>query len=823
MKLRFLILCMIFLSASCMAQSVFKMQTYSDDQYPKLSFNYSFVPETVHYNYQPEVRVFENGNTCQISSNTSSCPFEQLTFHFFLSNPLPNFKERDYLLEYGKKIMENNLIKVESRFHAQQGDSLMMSLPLSESVTSILDSLRFNLSIPEIINYYTQNKNDFHQNDILIFFINRAAYDDFRLLNINLPMDNSLTRPLIILIHDGIKPPRGESISNSLAFPLLVIEKKEFETKSKENLTDFLSPWIYRNFETTFSLPEELKLESLRNYKLDIQNVIKPYTFEIPIHINKHKIEEHFKMLTMQESKNLFKEGKVLEEIRLIKSREMDYRKAGFPDDFFTQHGYVLIKEYGQKLANEKNTDALKLFKEAEKIFGPSYTPEYRTSKIQIFEHLFTNYDGVASYEDKCIILADTLANLYNSKLNQFRQNKSRGDKYRSIQKYWEAADAYTKAIGVQPSSSLQAIRSKTVFDAVNQSYNKKEWNLIFENGTRYKNIIDSEFNLRLCFAHAALESSHFKVAFDEFDWLIANWNDQPIMDWTTAFNNLRTTLSSTSNYNRALALSRQIFVDKNTAPKGQTDIGLYLYLLNARAKFYQPLADLAPMVLTSGSNVSARNLGDTDELTFVGIIDRSLNLVKTIVNKEKPTIKSSDILNAKTFPFFITDTAASYGWIVNKIENNYFLIQINNRKNSDEEKILLDRIIASPMMGQNWNSLFALQETKGITFTSKTLAAFIETGLARGINLRNVWSRLSQQDFIKYMVHHPPGRDEVAFGKPPEASEYAQGERAKSSTSIAFYELAINKENTSIRDVSNPLLVNGKYEGVIRFGFEKR
>jgi len=820
MKLKIFII-FITIASQCLAQPAFKMQSYSDQNYPELTFNYLFIPEKVNINYQPKVQILEDGIICKNEITKTTFPSETLRFHFFMNSKTASFKERDLLIEYGKQLANINEIQIKPWFNAILRDSLMISLPLSNDLESTLDSLNFNLTISDIIDFYQRSKGDFNENDVLFFYINKATYEEFKLLSINFPSQGSLNSPLIILIYNDIKPPKGEYITNSQAFPFLIIEKNDFDANIRDNLINFLSSWIYRYFETTFHVPDELKLTNQRTYTINIDDSIKGYSYETPVFFKKDQIGEHFKLITLREGQKLIEEGNYVEQIKLFRSRGMDYLDAGYSDSFFSDKGYETIMDYGFKLSDQKNTNAFELFKDAESIFGPSYTSNYREQKIEIIEQFYDNLDGVNGFEDKSIIIADTLLNLDNSKENLYRQNKSRGDKNRSIKKYWEAADYYSKAKVIKPSKHINELINQTISEAVEQSANNKEWEVLYDKGTKYKSIIYTEFKLRLLYANACLESNQFKVAFDEFDWLLANWQDQSIMDWTTAFNNLRITLSSTSNYDRALAISRQLFVDKNTVIDGQSNIGLHLYLLNARAKFYQPLADLASLVLSSDANIKVRNLGEPDELSYMGIVDRSLNPVKQIINNEKPMIQPSDILNAKTFPFFISNQDASYGWIVNKVQNNYFIIQINNRKISMEEKILLDRITASPTMGQNWNTLFKIQQTKGLTFTSKALTAFIETGISRKVSLSNIWNRLKNQSYIKYMIHHPPGRQEVTFGTPPDISNYGQGERSKSASTIAYYELSITNGNLIVRDISNPLLINGKYEGVIRLGFE--
>ena len=834
MKFYILVIQLFIISVNiAVAQSPIFEAKIDTKSYPEISLDYSFIPELGNYSDSTKVKVNDGKMECLIAKIDTVIPFSQITVNYFMSNPdfiIDNKtkKEKAGFIDLAKRISETSNIKIEQFFYSIENDSINPRILYSPANCKEIDSLNCNSSIQKFKSFYSRNRQTYTNKDVLIFQISESDFENFQLLIAGFFENFLSNQKLVIIIYDKIITQKDQKITTSLDPPMIIISKNYFNKNIRDHFMSFLSPWLKRSYKTKFIDPDGFSFKENRLYNLDISLGVKKYNQIFPVQLNKSLIHKRYKDACLNEAEFLTKENRYVESLNTLKSRNDTFNSKGTKDSiYFNKIAREKIIQYGNYLIDNKIDSSFFKFQQAEKIWGAFKEKDYLLKKEKVLNLFFSNLEDIKGKEDERLLIAESLKNNIPSEVNKSKTFKSKGDIHNKKKEFWQAAGAYKKAIDSSKAASQKIVeaRSNAVVNAVSQSFINKNFEELYQNGMNYLLDIYSNFTTRLYFAIACKETNHYSEAFNEFDWLVKNWQKQDIMSWDEAMNSL-SLLSSSSDYNRSLSISKQIFIDSKTSKNGFLKDGLMLYLLNARAKFYQPLIEIFPIACSSMKIVSLKNLNPPDELTFMGIVDRSLNEINSFLSKEKlvkSNILSSALSNEKAF--FVYEKDGSKGWLVNKLENSrYFIIQINNKVNTAIEKSCLERIFIEPLSGENWDNLYAIEEEKGFRFLAKSVASFVEIGLSNNKNLVDFWNSLKKHDdYIKYMIFHEKGKSNITFGNSLSQSDYPISDWQRSSQTTALYGIIINKEEKVFNDISNPILVKGKTNCVLRIGLQKK
>lgn len=801
--------------------------------YPEISMDYLFIPELGNYSDSIRLKVNDGKRECLISKIEAVTPLSQITINYFMSNPdfiIDNKtkKEKAGFIDLAKRLSETSNIKTEQFFYSIENDSINPRILYSQANYKEIDSLNCNSGIQKLKSFYSRNRHIYTNKDVLIFQISDSDFENFQLLIAGFFENFLSNQKLVIIIYDKIVTQKDQKIITNLDPPLIIISKDYYDKNVKDHFMSFLSPWVNRSYKTKFIDSDDFSFKENRIYNLDISLGEKKYNQKFSVQLSKTLIHKRYKDASSNEAEFLAKENRYVESLNKLKSRNDTFNSKGTKDSiYFNKIAHEKIIQYGNYLYDNKADSSLFKFQQAEKIWGALKEKDYEIKKEKVLNLFFSNLENIEGKEDERFLIAESLKNNIPSEVNKSKSFKSKGDIHNKKKEFWQAAGAYKKAIESSKAASPKIVeaRSNAVVNAANQSYSKRNFEELYQNGTNYLPDIYSNFTTRLYFAIACKETNHYSEAFNEFDWLVKNWQKQDIMSWDEAMNSL-SLLSSSSDYNRSLSISKQIFLDSKTSKSGFQKDGLMLYLLNARAKFYQPLIEIFPIACSSVKAVSIKNLNPPDELTYMGIVDRSLNEINSFLSKEKlfkSNILSTAMSNEKAF--FVYEKDGSKGWLVNKLDNSrYFIIQINNKVNTAIEKSCLERIFIEPLSGENWDNLYAIEEEKGFRFLAKSVTSFVEIGLSNNKNLVDFWNCLKKHDdYIKYMIFHEKGKSNITFGKSLSQSDYLISDWQRSSQTTALYGILINKEEKVFNDISNPILVKGKSNCVLRIGLQKK
>ena len=543
---------------------------------------------------------------------------------------------------------------------------------------------------------------------------------------------------------------------------------------------------------------------------------------EFEITYNPQQIQDYFTSLSLNQAALLIAEENFLDGIKLLKIRRSSLLKNNYIDTIIQQKGYESILDYGKWLADKKAVNSFDKYAEALRVWGLPDDDVFKKQELEVLESFYDNLSDSTGTEIERAVIADCLRSRNNNPKYEAFYHNSKGDYELNLSNYWKAAGWYTKSLGYLNYEAVAAKKANAVIRGVEKSFNTADYDSLYSLVQDYKAIVISGFLPRLQYAIASYESSHFAEALLQFEWLYDHWQNQSLMSAETAFKRILSLASATANYDKAMAFSKQYFIDDKN--RQQQKNGLMLYLLNARARCYHPIISLAPLTLSSTTDISVRNLNPPSDVTFMGIVDPSLAVIKAYVTKENIKAASSLISSARSFPLFLTNDQGTMGWLVNEISGNrYFLIQITNQNNSLAEKELLEKINKAPFISSNWENLASLQEDKGFNFLSRSICALAEAGLGRGKNISAYWNLLKRFNFIQYMILHQPGNANQPFGAILPVESYPSGEWLKSSSAAAFYEIDLSKGNKTIKDITNPLLIGGRYGGALRLGLQKK
>lgn len=803
------------------------------NNYPEISFNFSYISELGNWKDTTRLVVKDSRNKTLITKNDIVTPFDQITINYFMSSPdllLVNKskKDKEEFLQIAGQNAQNSNLKIEQYFYSIDNDSLNPRLLFLPTDNKGIDSLNCNSSIPQFKRYYSRSSKLFTNRDILVFQIRDSNFELLQDIIAGFFENKNSNQKLVMIIYDKISIQKDQIITTSLDPPLIIISKEYFDKNVKAHFMSFISPWLKRSYKTKFIDSEEFSLIENRSYNLEIALGDNKFTQKIPVQINKPLIMKRYKDASSNEAEILVRANRYIESLKKLKSRSDTFNNKVIKDSiYFNKIAREKIIQYGNYLCALKDDSSLFRFRQAEKIWGISRNKEYVKEKEKVFSRFLNNIENIEGKEDERFLIAESLKEFNPSEENKFKFYASKGDIFSKKKEFWQAANSYQKAIETSKiaNQKIANLRSKVVVEAVNQSFSKNNFQELYQNGLNYLSDIYSNFTSRLYYAIACKETNHFPEAFNEFDWLVKNWQKQGVMSWDDAMKSL-SLLSSTSDYNRSLSISKQIFLDSKTTNNGFQKDGLLLYLLNARAKFYQPLIEIIPIAASSLKAFTLKNLNPPDELTYMGIVDKSLNEVNVFISKEK-LIKSKTLSAAMSNDksFFVYERDGSYGWLVSKVDNSrYFVIQINNKLNNAIEKTTLEKIFYNPLSGENWDELYAYEEGKGFHFLAKSITAFVEIGFSSNKNVIDFWNVLKKHDdYIKYMIFHEKGKSEIKFGKCFILSDYPQNDWQRSSQTVALYDIIISKGNKVYNDISNPILVKGKVSCVLRIGLEKK
>jgi hypothetical protein len=832
MKNRYFILLLllwipIFSTAQKAKNFSFQIENEELSTYPELSIDFSFYKHASAINLKEAfdagvLSFMENGS---IPDSLRFSPLtDSLKYNLFIIADHPSKKDSTAILnniDRFSQFSDEKAELVQSWLIAEKNHSLQYLTFTEVNGLTRRDTFSYSISDTLFLDFLSENKL-LTGNTILLFILNDA--DVKRLSKLPLLLENSskANQPLFCFLNLSETPLAVDSVRAILKNHPFVIKNGVLDRKKEDvTMAPLIEAWMNRNYRLQYTTLHPLKMEAYKNYRLTLQNDSITDTISFHLNIPLQLVEEYYKQEQSRRIHALIESGRLEEAMHLIIETDSKLKIQGM--DSLAWH---VTGKFGQQLAEDETDNSLARYLAFERLWPQEPPADYTSTRINLFKNFFLNLKKQPEHFEEKIKLAGLINQLEPSAENKFNLPLENALWLQAQNKDWEAIETFHQALQIKNDSEVNRLLKEQLLTTFKNDFNQKNYFNLSGKGGLYKNWYSEPFRQNYILGEAYRNTHEYIKAQQQFDWLIANWQNQSFIDWFTAFEKLQELLCLNLEFDTAIELNKRLYRSKDNQE------AIELSLFNSRAKYLKPVIDVFPETAKRMGSfsqlmaaVSLNTVTTPGWLCGITLTDSKMNLISALYKTDGYKTKASvNLDNYRDFPVVITDIPGNNFWLVNRLGINQFVVfHVANQNRTIQEKTFLDAITKSKMDETLWINLFRLQERTGLKYTAQLLSALWEAELSKTGNLafQTYWNKIKENDFVKYLVYHPAPGNVQSAGSPASLTNYPAGDYERSSKTVAYFEQIIKEGNKSLYDIANPFFKNTEFKGVVRMGFE--
>ena len=370
--------------------------------------------------------------------------------------------------------------------------------------------------------------------------------------------------------------------------------------------------------------------------------------------------------------------------------------------------------------------------------------------------------------------------------------------------------------------SGLEQRIQNHLLSLLNQEFAVENYSEVYEICRRYPLYTNENFRGEYYCGASAEKLGATRTAMSSYNWLLANWENQSLVDRTTLAKKLESMYLRSGQFERAYEMAREIAVKDGTPESIISTLisirGTFLApFLTASVQFYEqePSSDASRHVDKELPRISfPRYVRAFYFLDSKGSLDRGIfggGATKPSPSLLKTVSESASILRG--------EKVSNLAWLVAPVGSRYLVLEFSVAT-TPEENVRLENVQQNIQDETQWQKLYGLEFKK----TSPAVGSAIGTVLgAANIDNANfqAYDELFDDSSILsyYCIQNSSEEIEESYNFNRSQLGYDEDTWNRTSSTPALYHHSITYDGISLREVVWPNFVEDTWTGVIRVG----
>ena len=372
-----------------------------------------------------------------------------------------------------------------------------------------------------------------------------------------------------------------------------------------------------------------------------------------------------------------------------------------------------------------------------------------------------------------------------------------------------------------QRSSLEQRIRSH-LLSLLNQEFSVENYSEVYEICRRYPLYTNENFRGEYYCGASAEKLGADAVARSSYNWLLANWKSQSLIDRSTLAKKLESMYLRSGEFDRAYDMAREIAIKEGTPES------IISTLISIRGNFLAPFLTASVRFYEQEPNSEASRHVDKElpRISFPryvrafyfldseGSLDRGIfggGATKPSPSLLKTVSESASILRG--------EKVSNLAWLVAPVGSKYLVLEFSVAT-TPEENVRLENVQQNVKEETQWEKLYGLEFQKTSPAVGSAIGTVLGAALIDNANFR-VYDELFDDSSVLsyYCIQNSSEEIEESYNFNRSKLGYDESTWNRTSNTPALYHHSITYDGISLREVVWPNFVDNTWTGVVRVG----
>jgi hypothetical protein len=372
-----------------------------------------------------------------------------------------------------------------------------------------------------------------------------------------------------------------------------------------------------------------------------------------------------------------------------------------------------------------------------------------------------------------------------------------------------------------QRSSLEQRIRSH-LLSLLNQKFAVEAYSEVYQICRRYPLYTNENFRGEYYCGSAAEKLGADGAARNSYNWLLANWKSQSLIDRATLAKKLESMYLRGGQFDRAYDMAREIAIKEGTPESIISTLisirGNFLApFLTASVQFYEeePSSEASRHVDKELPRISfPRYVRAFYFLDSEGSLDRGIfggGATKPSPSLLKTVSGSASILRG--------EKVSNLAWLVAPVGSRYLVLEFSVAT-TPEENVRLENVQQNVKDETQWEKLYGLEFKKTSPAVGSAIGTVLGAALIDEASFQAYDALFDDSSVLSYYcIQNSSEEIEESFNFNRSKLGYGKSTWDRTSNTPALYHHSITYDGLSLREVVWPNFVDNTWTGVVRVG----
>lgn len=372
-----------------------------------------------------------------------------------------------------------------------------------------------------------------------------------------------------------------------------------------------------------------------------------------------------------------------------------------------------------------------------------------------------------------------------------------------------------------QRSSLEQSIRSH-LLSLLNQKFTVGEYKKVYRICRRYPLYTNENFRGEYYCGTAAENLGADAAARRSYNWLLANWKSQSLIDRATLAKKLESMYLRSGQFERAYDMAREIAI------KDGTPESIISTLISIRGNFLAPFVTASAHFYEHNPNDAALSHVDKElpRISFPRyvrafyIVDKKGNVQRGMFGSgatEPPTSLLKTVSGSVSI--LRGQKVSNLAWLVSPIGSRYLVLEFGVAT-TPEENVRLENVQQNVKDETQWKKLYGLEFKKTSPAVGSAIGTILGAALIDEADFSAYDEIFDDSSVLSYYcIQNSSEEIEESYNFNRSSLGYGKSTWNRTSNTPALYHHSITYDGMSVREVVWPNFVDNTWTGVVRVG----
>ncbi|PSQ95456.1 MAG: hypothetical protein BRD55_10495 [Bacteroidetes bacterium SW_9_63_38] len=356
----------------------------------------------------------------------------------------------------------------------------------------------------------------------------------------------------------------------------------------------------------------------------------------------------------------------------------------------------------------------------------------------------------------------------------------------------------------------------------LDQEFSLDNYKQVYQICRRYPLYTNENFRGEYYCGTAAEKLGAVGKARSSYNWLLANWESQSLIDRVTLTKKLESMYLRVGQFDRAYEMAREIAIKEGTPES------IISTLISIRGNFLAPfLTSSAHFYKQQPSDEASRHIDrELPRVSFPryvrafyfldsgGSLDRGMfggGATKPPAQLLETVSGSVSILRG--------EKVSNLAWLVTPVGSRYLVLEFSVTT-TPEENVRLENVQQNVKDEAQWDKLYSLEFEKTSPAVGSAIGTVFGAANIDGANFAAYDEIFDDSSVLSYYcIQNSSEEIEESFNLNRSKLEYDESTWNRTSNTPALYHHSITYDGMSLREVVWPNFVDGSWTGVVRVG----